>query len=211
MTNITKTSMKDQVYNVIKEKILLQEFNFGDTINIAALGNELGVSNTPIREALSKLEVEGLVTSGLNKKVKVIELSEDLMKKIHQTFFALVFGSYSICKIQGQSEALIAMMEKAISEQEKVLKEEDFVTYVTKSINFDRCIVEATENEKLLAYYDSMTPLLFLLTNYNHQHSAPNRAVNLQQHKEILAAVKEQNTEKVQTLIYNHYDKHMDN
>ena len=87
MTAITKTSMKDQVYQIIKEKIFTLEYNFGDTINISALSSELGVSNTPIREALSRLEVEGLVTSTLNSKVQVIDITEDLYKDIDHTFF----------------------------------------------------------------------------------------------------------------------------
>ena len=71
MATIIKTSTKDQVYDIIKEKIFLQEYDLGDTINITALSSELGVSNTPIREALSKLEAEGLVTSSMSSKVRV--------------------------------------------------------------------------------------------------------------------------------------------
>ena len=53
MTAITKTSMKDQVYQIIKEKIFTLEYNFGDTINISALSSELGATLRSARRFLA--------------------------------------------------------------------------------------------------------------------------------------------------------------
>ena len=87
-----------------QREIFTLEYDSSDTINISALSSELGVSNTPIREALSRLEVEGLVTSTLNSKVQVIDISEDLYKDIDHTFFSIISGCYTTCFLEDRTE-----------------------------------------------------------------------------------------------------------
>ena len=53
---LKRISMRDQVYEIIKNRILSREYSLGEPINIVHLSKELGISNTPIREALSQLE-----------------------------------------------------------------------------------------------------------------------------------------------------------
>lgn len=210
MTAITKTSMKDQVYQIIKEKIFALEYGFGDTINISALSSELGVSNTPIREALSRLEVEGLVTSTLNSKVQVIDITEDLYKDIDHTFFSIISGCYTTCYLEDKIEYLLELMDEAILAQERALKDQEYMNYAFKAIEFDRCFVAATGNDYLLNTFDTKSPILYLLTRYNHQHPEPNRQFNLGEHQQILDAVKKNNFMGAQKLIYIHYDKHFE-
>ena len=155
------------------------EYNFGDTINISALSSELGVSNTPIREALSRLEVEGLVTSTLNSKVQVIDITEDLYKDIDHTFFSIISGCYTTCYLEDKIECLLELMEEAILAQEQALKEKEYMNYAFKAIEFDRCFVAATGNDYLLNTFDTKSPILYLLTRYTHQHPEPNREFNL--------------------------------
>ena len=56
-----KGSLKLQSYNIIKDKIIRCEYAPNTLINEEALREELGVSRTPIRDALSRLEQEGLI------------------------------------------------------------------------------------------------------------------------------------------------------
>lgn len=166
---ITKTSIKDQVYDVIKQKIFNQEYDFGDTINISSLSKELGVSNTPIREALSRLEVEGLVTATHSTKVQVIELDEKIFSEIARTFFVVTFGAYGLCRREGKVPLLLQLMETSLAEQKQAFENKDYGNFVSKAIEFDRSFVLATENEKLISYYDGLASLLYLLARHNHQ------------------------------------------
>ena len=56
MRKIKKNTMKNQAYEIIRKKILNQSYIPGEKISIASLTEELQISNTPIREALSMLE-----------------------------------------------------------------------------------------------------------------------------------------------------------
>lgn len=207
MAGIRKNSMKDQVYEIIKEKILSGKYDLGQPINITTLCNEIGISNTPVREALSRLEVEGLVVSDMNKKVRVIDIDDELKQEIDHFFFTMYVGSYQTCLFQQRIDKLIALMEKAIERQEKVLDAKNEMAFAREAINFDRCFVAATENKRLLEHHDQLSPILFLLTRYIHSRKEENREGTLEEHRGILAAVKEGDAAKVQQLLYAHYNK----
>ena len=55
MSELIRVSMRQQIYDIIKKRILSQEYDLGAPINIVALSKELSISNTPIREAVSML------------------------------------------------------------------------------------------------------------------------------------------------------------
>lgn len=208
MAIITKTSVKDQVYSVIKQKIFNQEYDFGDTINITNLSRELGVSNTPIREALSRLEVEGLVVSTMSTKVQVINPDEKLFNEIASSFFVMVFGAYGLCRMSDRVDELISLMDEALEAQRAALSAGDYGDFVYKSIAFDRTFVAATGNEKMLSIYDGLSSMLYLLTRHVHQQTDTSRQENLAQHEAIREAVVKGDQLQVEKLMFHHFDKH---
>ncbi len=56
-----RTNLRDQVYDILKKRIILRQINSGKKINEEELAKSLGVSRTPIRETLLRLEHEGIV------------------------------------------------------------------------------------------------------------------------------------------------------
>ena len=56
-----KYSLRGRVFQTIREKILAGEYKHGEELKEMALASELGVSRTPVREALRQMELEGLV------------------------------------------------------------------------------------------------------------------------------------------------------
>lgn len=208
MTLIAKKSVRDQVYDVIKEKIFNEEYQLGDTINITALCKELGVSNTPIREALARLEAEGLVTTTMSSKVNVISLDEKIFTDISTFFCSQILGAFSLCRIMEKIPLLIQMLEEALQSQKAALSEENEYLFAFKAIEFDRTFVAATENETMLKIYDSQASLLYLLTLHTYHKDIESRQKNLCQHQAILDAVKSGDIQEAQETIYRHFDKH---
>ena len=77
-------SLKDKAYEIIKERILTGAYEPNAMLNEIALSEELGISRTPIREALSDLEHEMLVTVLPKKGTKVSEIDLDVVRDIFQ-------------------------------------------------------------------------------------------------------------------------------
>lgn len=100
-------TIKEQVYEIIKNRILTQEYQFGEKINIGSLSKELGISNSPIREALSQLGQEGLVVSTPNSGLRVVNMSKrDLFEQAQMVYFWMT-GSYRYCAENDKTEQLV--------------------------------------------------------------------------------------------------------
>lgn len=209
MAKLKRFSMRLQIYDIIKEKILTQELDFAEAINIVSLSTELSVSNTPIREALSLLESEGLVTSSMNSKYRVIDLTEELNMEISQTICILLMGSYDVCVDKNLSQTLYLLMEEALAEQKKALAEKKYFEFIEKAIQFDRMFIEVIKSPRLDALFNSVANILFLAVRYNHQIAKPNRKENIKEHEAIMLAIKEKRHDEVKRLLRMHYNKHI--
>ncbi|GAB3680565.1 GntR family transcriptional regulator [Saccharopolyspora tripterygii] len=67
----------DAAYETVREKILSGEFPPGSVLNQATLAQTIGISTTPLREALRRLKAEGLVELGAHRDAKVTELKAE--------------------------------------------------------------------------------------------------------------------------------------
>ncbi len=83
MTN-RSSSLREKVFKCIRQDILSGKYQRGDELTEAGLGASLGVSRTPVREALRQLELEGLVESIPNKGVFVTGISTKDIRDIYE-------------------------------------------------------------------------------------------------------------------------------
>lgn len=203
---LIQLSMKDQMYRIIKERILNNEYKGGEALKITELCKEFGISNTPIREALSMLEKEGFVVTSFNYKYQVFQLTEETAAMINQALAVLLCGAYRCVAEMGKTEELIEKMTEALEFQKKV-NAEDFSDYINASIAFDKCIVDATENAYLRKMYDEQTGFMVLSVRHIYKTLPYGIKDNLKEHEAILAAVKDGEIEQVVSLIKKHYEK----
>ncbi len=206
---LLRSSIKQQVYEIIKEKIMKQDYDLGEPINISSLSKELSVSNTPIREALSQLEAEGLVTSSLNTKFKVMTLTEKSLMDLNQTAAILFSGGLDLCASMNNRDKLVKLLEKAIDDQKQALREKDYHKFIQDTIRFDEAILEATENNTLTHIFNSLSCKLFLAIRYNHQNSADSRNRSISEHEQIVRSIESGDYDQAKKLMAAHYDKHI--
>ena len=205
--NLMKPSLKDQVYNIIKEKILTLELPLGAKINIAALSQELEISNTPIREALSRLETDGLVTTEPNVGVSVTNIGMDKFIELSETTYILLIGSYENCLLLKKIDRLIQLMEERLARQRDAYENGVSFGYAQLALDFDRCFVDACENKTLGTIMDNMYDLLLLMVLYDHKKTASEILINFEEHEALLEAVKTGEHARVKQLLAHHFDK----
>jgi DNA-binding GntR family transcriptional regulator len=204
---LNRTTIKEQVYRIIKERILTQKYTFGERINIASLSEDLCVSNTPIREALAMLEADGLVSTSPNTGTRVITLSNKTFKDLTQTVQILLIGGYELCVKEERIDELIPLMEKRLQLQRKFLKKKEYYNFAKASIDFDECLLIIPRNDMLFSLYKRLFDLLFLVVLHDHQTRDVDRTSNIREHELILDAIKQRNHESVKSLIVKHYNK----
>lgn len=213
MGNIRRLSIRDQIYEEIRDRILKQEYEPGTPVNILQLTKEFGVSNTPIREALNMLVVEGLLTSNVNNKFKVISLDEKTVDEINDMLLVLLCGGYRIARDRGYAVRLPGMLKSAYESQiaARVKHHDEPIEinneYIRATMAFDRCFVEVSGNSKMISAYENCENLLYMSVRRTYWSSEDAIERNLEEHREIIAAVEEGDEERIIETLKKHYDK----
>lgn len=78
----TDSTLTNEIYNELYRAITHQELKPGQNLTLTMLKKQFNVSHTPIREALTRLSADGLVTCHPNKGMKVTDFSESEIREI---------------------------------------------------------------------------------------------------------------------------------
>ena len=190
------------VYNRIRNDILNGVYEPGESLVELKLSEELGVSRTPVREALRQLELEGLVQSVPNKGATVRGVTEQDIQDIY-TIRMLIEGL-----------AARWAAEKITPEELEELKEavdlEEF--YTTKS-NYGNLLRFDTRFHDIIFKASKSKPLMYTLSTFHRyvqkarrvSMSSPERAAEvLQEHKAILQAIIDRDADRAEKLMTEH-------
>lgn len=113
MARIKKASLVDQIYTKLREDIISLKIPMGTRLNVNELQNDLGVSCTPIREAMNRLQQEELVVYENNVGARVLSFDEHDVREIHELAFTLQQAAVQLAMKNGDRKA----MAGEISEQ----------------------------------------------------------------------------------------------
>lgn len=207
MTIVQKTTIKEQAYQIIKRKILTQEYRLGERINIGQLSRELGISNTPLREALNQLEKEGLVVATPNSGINVIALSRQDHYELAQMIFFWMAGAYRYVVEVGRTAELGQELGAMLEKQKQYQRERNVYEFTYHADMFDRCILVATGNQRLIAQFDAVFPLFFLSSLYDYAERDHDWQIGVSQHEQILSAIQAGRHDEVVATLEEHYYK----
>ncbi len=197
-----KYSLRGRVFNKLREDILSGVYQENEELKENTIGLELGVSRTPVREALRQLELEGLVTMIPNKGAYVTGITQ---KDIHDIY---VIRSY----LEGLCArwACEQITEAQIEALDEVLYLSDF--HARRSHHEQ--LVELDNKFHELIYRASGSKILeHVLTDFHHYVervrkitlAAPDRAKkSSQEHAAILDAIRQRNGELAEALAHEH-------
>lgn len=141
-------SLSAKVYNHIRDGILAGTFAKGDELKEKNIGDELGVSRTPVREALRQLELEGLVSIIPNKGAFVEGVSTDDIRDIYE-IRALLEGLCARWAATRISDELMAAMEENIYLTEFHEKRAMQRSFLSWTIGFMSCCMRPAEARSL--------------------------------------------------------------
>ena len=204
-----KSTIKEQVYQIIREMILTQKFQLGEKINIDTLAAELNVSNSPIREALMMLEKQGLVENIPNVGSHIISFSPKAFREICASLLIIICGAYDLCLRQGTVEIAVNSMRENLQKQKDVIDSTDMQISTKNALAFDKSIVLATQNEHLISIYEQIEDIFFLMALHSHQRDSEEHKQNIYEHSMILECIEKNDVEAAKQWLFIHYDKHI--
>ena len=204
-----KYSLRGMVFTRLREDILSGKYAVNEELKEIAIGEELGVSRTPVREALRQLELEGLVRIIPNKGAYVAGISN---KDIHDIYM-----------IRSYLEGLCArwacenITEDQLDEIEEIIYLSDF--HVKKK-HYDQ-IVELDSKFHELLYESCGSKILGHLLRDYHQYvhslrkitlAEPDRAEHSNaEHAAILEAIRERDADRAESLAHEHITQTISN
>jgi len=149
------------VYSRIKEDILSGKYAAGERLVISKISDQLGVSHTPINEALNRLVMEGYVEFMPRKGMKVREIDMD---EIAETFeIRKMCELYSAEKVIARAQAdpnylsEIRRLERAVAEGGyEMAVSDNFQQFFTRESQFHQFQVQACGNQKLYKLYQNL-------------------------------------------------------
>ena len=131
MSPIKKVSLVDQVYSQLRSDIIALRYPLGSRINVNELQTSLGVSCTPIREALNRLQQEGLLTYENNIGARVLTLTAHDVVEIQQLASTLHSAAIKLAMAGERMPAVLEGLETQLAAYKSAASVEDEV----KAIN----------------------------------------------------------------------------
>ncbi len=148
VTTLHRLTLKEQAYRALREMIAARRFSSGIWINVEELTKELGVSRTPIRQAMKQLEAEGLVTHLPNRGIRMAEMTLEMARDLYQVREVLEGLAAGLAAENISAEAL-AGLRKILAEQSAIVKKKDLLRYSISDFNFHQLIYDSCGNRLL--------------------------------------------------------------
>lgn len=198
-----KRSLTDQVYELLREDIVKQVIGCGERLTIKELEEKYNVSQTPIREALNRLQQEGLVEYVANVGVRVFTITLDDVLELNSIYNALDCCAIKLA-IQNNLENLMAELKESIELQEKYFKESKHEEYSFHANDFHMIFYRYAGNKRLENLYGQLKGQFEVLFR-KYVTLDSNKKMGIFEHNNIYNAVLKNDIVKACSLMDDHY------
>lgn len=162
-SKIEPRSIEQEIFFHLRRAIVSSKIGLGTHLNETDIAKQMMVSRIPVREALRKLEQEGLVVRKPNKGCFVITFTEQDIKEVFSLRAALESMSFewAIPKMTAQD---IQQLKDLISQQEQAIERKDYAELAQKDMRFHEYIcIKAGHSRLLKTWYEQHAQCQMLL------------------------------------------------
>ncbi|MFD7505165.1 GntR family transcriptional regulator [Streptomyces sp. NPDC059850] len=178
----------ERVYTHVKQAVLERRYEGGTLLSEGELAEAVGVSRTPVREALLRLEAEGLLKLYPKKGALVLPVSAQEIADVVET--RLLVEQHAVAKAVPAGPQLLGRLEELLEEQKGHAAAGDLAAFAVADRCFHAEIVRAAGNAILAHLYDQLRDRQ-LRMGVATMHAEPDRiAKNIAEHTEILDALR---------------------
>lgn len=161
-----KPTLAEQVYYQIKEKILQGDYPMGSALNEVEIANQLGVSRTPVREALRRLEKDMLVDHQASRGVSVIELSlHDIIEIM--TLREVLEGLAARQATKWATDEELHALRDSFPKLKSPISQEQLKLAYQAGEEMHKFIMQKSRNQRLVAITESIFHQTKMLTELN--------------------------------------------
>lgn len=205
LTPIAYESLGEQVYRSVRDLIVSQVYPPGSKLNVEQLGRELGVSRTPVWDAMRRLESEALVEVVPRHGVFVTNYGVTKIRDL----FAVRGTLEGLAARQAAAQltpAARGAMTAALRELRRAARRKDLDHYSHAAIRFHDTVLAAANNQVLARVLENVYAQILVLRLHS-LHLADRLAASVAEHGAIAAAVVKGDAEAAERLARAHADR----
>ncbi len=204
---VERHTLADQVYAFLKKGIVTGELQPGERLKELEIAQNLGASRTPVREALSRLEQEGLVQPFPSGGLTVVKLSANDVKEIYGLL--RVLESYGI-RLAAE-RITIKQLERleSLCARAEQLTTEDIDRLIELNGRFHELLIDVTAHRRLKELVaqlrTALQPYRIVTMLRPDFHGSPQfRDLMVRQHSEITKALRDRDVDRLVELVIEH-------
>ena len=196
--------LRDVVFNTLRQAILKGELAPGERLMEIQLADRLGVSRTPIREAIRKLELEGLVLMIPRKGAEVAKISEKSLRDVLEVRRALEVLAVELA-CQRMTEDDIKKLESAQEDFKAAVDKGEAMAIAETDEHYHDIIYNGTGNVRLIQLLNNLREQMYRY-RLEYIKEADKRQILLIEHEHILKGLKERKMDEVKEAMREHID-----
>ena len=196
--------LRDVVFNTLREAILKGELRPGERLMEIHLANRLGVSRTPIREAIRMLELEGLVLMIPRKGAEVAGISEQGLRDVLEVRRSLEELAIELA-CQRMADDDILELKKTQEEFRRAVRTSDAMTIAETDEHYHDIIYNGTGNSRLIQILYNLREQMYRY-RLEYIKDADKRQILVVEHDQILKAIQNRHVAEAKAAIREHID-----
>lgn len=196
--------LRDVVFNTLRQAILRGELKPGERLMEIQLANKLGVSRTPIREAIRKLELEGLVLMIPRRGAEVAEITEKSLRDVLEVRGALEELAVDLACDRISNED-IQNLKEAAKQFEAALQGGDVTEYAEADVKFHDIIYLATDNQRLIQLLYNLREQMYRY-RVEYLKRKEMHSILLEEHEHIIECIEKRDKEAAKIAITTHVE-----
>ncbi len=196
--------LRDVVFNTLRDAILKGELEPGERLMEVTLAQKLGVSRTPIREAIRKLELEGLVKMTPRKGAEVAQITlKDLTDVLEVRRHLEELAVELSCKKATETE--LEELRRCHEEFKYKIEADDLTEMAVADVALHDVIYRTTGNNRLIQILNNLREQMYRyrLEYIKDEHK---RKVLVEEHKALIDAISAREVEAAKDAIRKHID-----
>lgn len=194
--------LRDVVFKTLRKGILTGELKPGERLMEIHLANRLGVSRTPIREAIRKLELEGLVTMVPRRGAEVANITEKNLKDVLEVRQALESLAIELACERITEENKEELRQK-LDQVETAVRTGDTGAIASADVAFHDAIVEFSGNMRLMQLVSNLGEQMYRY-RFEYIKDVTKHSQIMSEHRIMFESIMENDKEKAATIVKVH-------
>lgn len=201
---MSRITLKEKAYQQLREKILSGALGQGENLTEQSLVQLLGMSRTPIRAAMEKLESEGLVQYTPNKGMTIVEMS--LKRAVDIFDYRAILEPHIVSALakRGLTAEQSLWLEQNLQEQEKTVEARDFYQFTVLDSELHMYLATCHGNQEIIYTMDRLQDQLFQLALRVLSKDSARITDSYRDHQMIVSLIQEANEKEVHERMIDH-------